>query len=426
MAIRDGPKGGTIMRMAAEMRDELPNRNTSLVTGIFSTIRAACADVAAHAALVHIDEGALERLAQELRPLPPLETQLAGPEFAIRNPPEAAIVFAITMDAINFGSGWFPLLDKPDGLSGYFTIARGLTRWFCERGTPTAGDLLALGAHDCARLFGQSMTVPEVSELMTLYARALNDLGALLDEHYAGDPLALVEAAGHSAAVLVAPLDAMPMYHDVRTYHGLRVPFYKRAQITAADIAFGAPDHSLGRFDDLDELTLFADNLVPHVLRMDEVLALAPGLTAQIDAADALLPGGDAEVELRACAVQRSSCSPTAPVHRHGISTSCCGTADSRRATGRRHGRACAPPRSDPNNAAYSWDSESRCAFHRPQLRLDRRSPLVTDWPRPTKVCRRLAAAARSMPRTTRGQTRLMPVVSMNCPWKLGREDSNL
>ena len=54
---------------------------------------------------------------------------------------------------------------------------------------------------------------------------------------------------------------------------------------------------------DLDRLTAFADNLVPHVLRLDGVLLLDPELERQIEAGELLEHGSPAEVELRACAV---------------------------------------------------------------------------------------------------------------------------
>src|SRR5439155_24910842 len=106
-------------------------------------------------------------------------------------------------------------------------------------------------------------------------------------------------AAGNSAAQLVSLLAEMPLYRDEADYHGLAVPFYKRAQLTAADLA----RHGLARFDDIDRLTLFADNLVPHVLRVDGVLRYDEALAARIDAEELLVPGGDEEIEIRACAV---------------------------------------------------------------------------------------------------------------------------
>ncbi len=44
------------------------------------------------------------------------------------------VAFLLTLDAINFGSGYFPLLRKHPGMSGYFTIAASLNDRYEERG----------------------------------------------------------------------------------------------------------------------------------------------------------------------------------------------------------------------------------------------------------------------------------------------------
>ena len=74
---------------------------------------------------------------------------------------------------------------------------------------------------------------------------------------------------------------------------------YKRAQLAAADLALAG----LARFSDLDRLTLMADNLVPHVLRLDGVLRVDPGLVERIERGELLAAGQPEEVELRAGAV---------------------------------------------------------------------------------------------------------------------------
>jgi Potential Queuosine, Q, salvage protein family len=58
----------------------------------------------------------------------------------------------------------------------------------------------------------------------------------------------------------------------------------------------------VAEFDDLDRLTIFADNLVPHVLRVDGVLRYDERLAAHIDSGE-LLPPGEEEREIRACAL---------------------------------------------------------------------------------------------------------------------------
>jgi hypothetical protein len=74
--------------------------------------------------------------------------------------------------------------------------------------------------------------------------------------------------------------------------------FYKRAQIVPADLALAG----VATFADLDTLTIFADNLVPHVLRCDGVLVYDDRLAAHVDAERPLLLGAQ-EQEIRACAV---------------------------------------------------------------------------------------------------------------------------
>jgi len=96
---------------------------------------------------------------------------------------------------------------------------------------------------------------------------------------------------------------AMPMFADVADYIGLRVPFYKRAQLAAADLAIAFGGQGWGRFGDLEKLTIFADNLVPHVLRHDGVLVYERDLAARIDAGEEVAVGSAPEVELRAVAV---------------------------------------------------------------------------------------------------------------------------
>ena len=124
-------------------------------------------------------------------------------------------------------------------------------------------------------------------ELMGLYADALRHLGEFLGEREATE---VVDAAGGSAVRLAEDLTAMPYFRDEG--------FWKRAQITPNDLSLAG----VAEFEDLDDLTIFADNLVPHVLRMDGVLRYRPELAALIDAEE-LLPPGEEEREIRACAV---------------------------------------------------------------------------------------------------------------------------
>jgi len=113
----------------------------------------------------------------------------------------------------------------------------------------------------------------------------------------------LIEAAGGSAEALVEALCEMRLYRDVARYHDFDVPLYKRAQLTVADLALAFGGEGFGRFADLDALTIFADNLVPHVLRRLGVLRYDAGLLARIDAGELIVSGALEEVEIRAVAL---------------------------------------------------------------------------------------------------------------------------
>src|SRR5207248_505413 len=90
-----------------------------------------------------------------------------------------------------------------------------------------------------------------------------------------------------------------PTWHDVSPYDGEDVPFLKRAQIASADLALAG----IAPAEDLPELTLFADNLVPHVLRLDGVLAFDADLVARIEREELIAHDSPEEVEIRACAL---------------------------------------------------------------------------------------------------------------------------
>ena len=119
-------------------------------------------------------------------------------------------------------------------------------------------------------------------------AQALRALGRWLGSRSA---LMAIEGAEGSAEGLATRLaSAMVLFND----RG----FYKRAQIVPANLALAG----VATFDDLDRLTIFADNLVPHVLRCDGVLVYEERLAAHIDAGRPLRPGPQ-EHEIRACAL---------------------------------------------------------------------------------------------------------------------------
>jgi hypothetical protein len=282
------------------MSDRTPS--ASAPGDVFDAVRKACATVISTARHVRIDDERLQLAAANLA-----GARTPSVVYDTRHhhsgTPESTLAFVVTLDAVNFGSGWFPHLCKRGSLSGYLTVAAALKERFDTKGPLSAQELRKIRPSELAELLGQDLSVPPVGELVRLYTQALNHLGDFLLERFAGSFETLVEEASGSAARLVNLLTAMPFYRDVARYDGLEVPFYKRAQITASDLAAAFGGRGPGRFEDVERLTAFADNLVPHVLRHDGLLVVEPALAEHI-ARETLLPAGSREeVELRAAAV---------------------------------------------------------------------------------------------------------------------------
>jgi hypothetical protein len=260
-------------------------------------LREACAAVAAEARSVTIVTEAIPAYAAELACAARADSGGAEPPPRTPGEREARAAYWLTMDAINFGSGWFPTLRKRPGLSGYNTIAAALRERFDSRGAWTAAELAQIEPATLAATLGQDLA----HELMALYAASLRDLG----EHIATDhgasfsALAAGDAPSASAVALARHLGSWACFADVSRYGTLPVPFLKRAQIAAADL------HRAGvaTFADLGRLTMFADNLVPHVLRLDGILRFDPELVARIEREELIVHGSREEVEIRACAL---------------------------------------------------------------------------------------------------------------------------
>jgi hypothetical protein len=253
-------------------------------------VRAACARVAAEGRSVWIAADSVDAYAAGLaaapEPDPDPQTQF------LEGDRETRAAFAICLNAINFGSGWWPTIEKRPGLSGYSTIEAGIVERFRSEGAWSAAELTDVSATTIATTLGQDPAHP----LMEHFAASLRDVGLRVLADHGGYFESVVDAAGGSAAALAELLAAWDAFADVSTYGGLEVPFFKRAQLAAADLDRAG----VVNFADRGRLTAFADNLVPHVLRVDGILHLDPALEATLEA----------EISSSTALPRRWSCAP--------------------------------------------------------------------------------------------------------------------
>ena len=292
-------------------------------------VRSACARVAGRAEHVRIVEAAIEHYARTLPPETPPAPDLEGASL------EERAAFSLTLNAINFGSGWFPTLRKPSGLSGFRTVEAGLR----ARGPWTAAELTEIETAEVAATFGQD----PAHELMALFTRALRELGERVTVEYSGRFLGLVDAAEGSAERLAETLATWPTWRDVSAYDGAPVPFYKRAQIAAADLAPGGHRPRRGRRPP-DAVRRQPGAACPAARRRARVRRVARGPDRRRLPARPRLARGGRDPRVRPDT--RSSCSSRpAAMSTRPWSTTSSGTAGRCRATRRGHRARTTPTR---------------------------------------------------------------------------------
>lgn len=269
---------------------------------VFDKIRSSCAYLAERAESVQINHDFLAEYTRQL-PVEIAQNPVMETENHFCGDAEATLAYFITLDSINFGSGYFGSIRRDKGKTGYFTVASRLKAESIRVGGFSSDWLRSVDAAACCRIFDQNPSAALAGELMRLFAEALNQLGILLESQYGGSFACFIQTAGFSAARLVEQLLAMPFYRDVFAVAGQSIFLLKRAQITASDLHIAFSGKSYGRFDDIAELTIFADNLVPHVLKTDGLLFYRSELAKAVNAGQPLVCGSREEVEIRACTV---------------------------------------------------------------------------------------------------------------------------
>lgn len=273
---------------------------------IFDQIRDGYRFVAARSSHVKIRDDRLKEYALSLQPAAPDNTLDSVHHFTSTDP-ETLAAYILTLEAVNFGSGFedaliaegWPQIDN----SIYYTVSSAVKRSFETHGPWNADILRRVNVTDMHDIFllpqgrmGQAVAA--------MFASSLNEMGSFIAEECDGRFMGLIEEANGFAARFVTRIGQLPCFQDIANYHGRDIPVFKRAQHAAAslNVAFGR----LGRplFGDIGRLTIFADNGIPLVLRVDGVLELTPDLQRKIETGAFLAAGSEEEIELRCCAAE--------------------------------------------------------------------------------------------------------------------------
>jgi hypothetical protein len=268
-----------------------------------SKVLESAGQVATTSRLVQINHGALVRFCEKLA-RGGLQIPAWDDAYHFNDGTEETVTYLLILDTLNAcfwpapGTIRWGIDYDSAHLSGYYGLAACLKRAFeSERPVRRADALAALSQDDLAEVLAGQGTL----QLMEHRVDALRELGCGLLSSYEGKAHRLVESARGSAVGLAELLaDTFSSFRDVATYQGRKVYFYKRAQIFVADLHATFGGEGWGRFEDLDELTAFADYKLPQVLRQAGILCYAEELANKVDQKVPLEAGSAEEVEIRA------------------------------------------------------------------------------------------------------------------------------
>lgn len=163
------------------------------------------------------------------------------------------------------------------------------------------GFLAEIGRDDLAGVFNGNIEMPMLDERVTI----LNTAGGTLAESYGGaahrfvaDCAPAMYAGGDG--LLERLVAEFPRFNDVSTHDGHEVQLHKLAQLWLWQLHMALAAGGHFAVADLDEMTAFADYIVPVALRLMGITSYEPELEAAINRGDHIPRDSAEEVEIRA------------------------------------------------------------------------------------------------------------------------------
>ena len=143
-----------------------------------------------------------------------------------------------------------------------------------------------------------------VIPMLTERVQDLREFGKVVEEKFEKDILNIIKNSNQSGARLVSLLaNNFSTFADIQTYDNLKVYFYKKAQLVVSCLYWGLQGKKWGLFKDLDELTVFADYVVPRSLRAFNILSYSEDLTYKVDNEIEIEFESKQEIEIRATTI---------------------------------------------------------------------------------------------------------------------------
>ncbi|KYR02293.1 UPF0553 family protein [Tieghemostelium lacteum] len=213
-------------------------------------------------------------------------------DFHYSDGTEQTAKFILVLDTLNF-CFW------PDSELEYHHLGNGLKQQILRDPHSFDADRLQLVTTDILHSWFQR-ELPNAKER----CRLLNEIGLQLQTYFNGSVKEFIESAKQSAATLV---DLVTRYfwgfRDSCVYKNRQIFFYKRAQIFVGDLWGAFKGEGLGKFNDIEKLTMFADYRVPQILESLGIMVYNEELSELVKNKKEIVVGSEMEIEIRAVTV---------------------------------------------------------------------------------------------------------------------------
>ena len=131
--------------------------------------------------------------------------------------------------------------------------------------------------------------------------RIIRENFKILQEKYNGKTLNLVMAGENDVNKLVELIiQDFPTFRDYCEFKGQRAYFLKRAQLFASDINYAFQGKDYGYFNNMEDLTIFADYKLPQFLELEGALVYNEKLKNKIANYELIERNSEEEIEIRA------------------------------------------------------------------------------------------------------------------------------
>lgn len=178
-----------------------------------------------------------------------------------------------------------------------------------EEGTPilTGRFLRSVSRGELAAIFSGNIEMPMLDERLAIF----HEVGAVLDSHYQGRFHRFLASptktrrlyVSGGAGLLERLVTTFPSFRDQSSYRGEPVRFDKRAQLLLWQLHSRFRDTGFFALEDPENLTIFADYIVPVALRLFGITSYAADLEKRIGERRLIAKDSEEEVEIRAASI---------------------------------------------------------------------------------------------------------------------------